>query len=64
MFEDLPRPLASKTGFQGCFASFEINGELLDPIKNDLVLSTIVEEGCKGTSEKISHTGTWYRLGT
>ena len=27
MFEDLPRPLVSKTGFQGCFASFEINGE-------------------------------------
>ena len=49
MFTDLPRPLVSKTGFQGCFASFETNGELLDPVKHALVPSPLVEEGCEGT---------------
>jgi hypothetical protein len=50
MYKDLPRPLVSKTGFQGCFASFETNGELLDPVKHALVPSPLVEEGCEGKS--------------
>ena len=48
MYKDLPRPLVSKTGFQGCLASFETNGELLDPVKHALVPSPLVEEGCEG----------------
>jgi len=49
LYDTLPRPLISKTGFQGCIASFETNGELLDPIKDALVPSSSVEEGCEGT---------------
>ena len=48
MYGSLPRPLTSRSGFQGCFSSFETNGELLDPIKDALVPSTLVEEGCEG----------------
>ena len=29
MYDSLPRPLLSKSGFQGCIASLETNGELL-----------------------------------
>ena len=47
MYRDLPRPLTSKSGFQGCFSSFETNGELIDPVKHALVPSTLVEEGCE-----------------
>ena len=48
MYSRLPRPLRSKSGFQGCIASFETNGELEDPIKHALVPSPLVEEGCEG----------------
>ena len=48
MYGNLPRPLLSKSGFQGCIASFETNGELEDPIKHALVPSPLVEEGCEG----------------
>ena len=48
MYGSLPRPLLSKSGFQGCIASFETNGELEDPIKHALVPSPLVEEGCEG----------------
>ena len=48
MYSSLPRPLMSKSGFQGCIASFETNGELEDPIKHALVPSPMVEEGCEG----------------
>ena len=48
MYGSLPRPVASKSGFQGCIASFETNGELEDPIKHALVPSPMVEEGCEG----------------
>ena len=48
MYGSLPRPLLSKSGFQGCIASFETNGDLEDPIKHALVPSPLVEEGCEG----------------
>ena len=48
MYGNLPRPLLSKSGFQGCIASFETNGDLEDPIKHALVPSPLVEEGCEG----------------
>ena len=52
MYGSLPRPLVSKSGFQGCFGSFETNGELVDPVKNALVPSELVEEGCEGEMMK------------
>lgn len=48
MYDGLPRQLLSRTGFQGCIASIEANGELLDPLKDALVPSSLVEEGCEG----------------
>ena len=48
LYETLPRPLVSRVGFQGCFASFETNGELLDPVQHALVPGDLVEEGCEG----------------
>jgi len=48
MYDTLPRALLSKTGFQGCMASIETNGEVLDPIKDALVPSSLVEGGCEG----------------
>lgn len=50
MYSTLPRPLLSKSGFQGCIASFETNGELEDPIKHALVPSPLVEDGCEGNN--------------
>ena len=64
LYSTLPRPLLSKSGFQGCIASFETNGELEDPIKHALVPSPLVEEGCEGnhisnekTQNKLYTTG-------
>ena len=61
MFGGLPRPLVSKTGFQGCFASFETNGELLDPVKHALVPSPLVEEGCEGTLNHTTSQGFFFQ---
>ncbi|TRY78356.1 hypothetical protein TCAL_01738 [Tigriopus californicus] len=47
MYSILPRPMVSRSGFQGCFGSFETNGELVDPVKHALVPSPLVEEGCE-----------------
>ena len=33
MWKELPQPLMSKFGFQGCLASLELNGEMIDPLK-------------------------------
>ena len=33
MWKELPKPLMSKFGFQGCLASLELNGEMIDPLK-------------------------------
>ena len=33
MWKELPQPLMSKFGFQGCLASLELNGEMVDPLK-------------------------------
>ena len=48
MYKDLPRPMVSQSGFQGCIASLETNGELTDAINHALVPSVYVEEGCEG----------------
>ena len=47
-YKSLPRPIASRTGFQGCISSLETNGELIDPMRHALVPSPLVEEGCEG----------------
>ena len=48
MYSNLPRPMESRSGFQGCIASLETNGELTDAINHALVPSVFVEEGCEG----------------
>jgi len=58
MYGNLPRPLQSKSGFQGCISSLETNGELTDPIRHALVPSSFVEEGCED-----SVTYEWGRFG-
>ena len=48
MYGELPSPIASRVGFQGCLASLDLNGEAADPIANALVPSPLVSEGCDG----------------
>ena len=49
MFPMLPR-LVSRTGFQGCLASIDLNGEVPDPTGKDVpVTSNHVVQGCDGT---------------
>jgi len=50
MYKDLPKPLLSEFGFQGCLASLELNGDVVDPAKDALVTSPAVSEGCQGGS--------------
>ena len=33
MWKELPKPLMADFGFQGCIASIELNGEMIDPMK-------------------------------
>jgi hypothetical protein len=33
MYKELPKPLMSDFGFQGCLASLELNGDVVDPAK-------------------------------
>jgi len=47
MWGDLPKSLNSHFGFQGCLSSLELNGEMIDPLKNALVTSISVIEGCQ-----------------
>jgi len=47
MYKDLPNPLLSQFGFQGCLASLELNGDVVDPAKDALVTSPAVSEGCQ-----------------
>ena len=48
MYGKLPRGIVSKFGYQGCLASLDLNGEAADPVKNVLVPSQHVSEGCEG----------------
>jgi len=47
MYKELPNPLMSEFGFQGCLASLELNGDVVDPAKDALVTSPAVSEGCQ-----------------
>jgi len=47
MYRDLPVPILSKMGYQGCLSNFEINGESINPNKDALVTSSQVSKGCQ-----------------
>ena len=48
MYEKLPSQILATSGFQGCLASIDLNGEAADPLRNALVPSPLVTEGCDG----------------
>ena len=72
MWKELPKVLKSDFGFQGCIASLELNGVMVDPmkvtsvrtktkytisqLKDALVPSQSVIEGCQGECHQSSKT--------
>ena len=50
MYGKLPTEIVSKFGYQGCLASLDVNGEAVNPVKNVLVPSQHVSEGCEGNN--------------
>ncbi|KAG0412158.1 hypothetical protein HPB47_010714, partial [Ixodes persulcatus] len=48
-YSSLPKLLSSRTGFQGCLASLDLNGEVLHPLDDAVVPSALVARGCQGT---------------
>lgn len=48
MFNNLPKLVASRDGFQGCLASVDLNGRLPDLIADALHRIGQVERGCDG----------------
>uniref|UniRef100_A0A672T439 Neurexin-3b-like n=1 Tax=Sinocyclocheilus grahami TaxID=75366 RepID=A0A672T439_SINGR len=50
MYQNLPKLVVSREGFQGCLASMDLNGRLPDLINDSLFRSGQVERGCEGPS--------------
>ncbi|KTG06280.1 hypothetical protein cypCar_00014619 [Cyprinus carpio] len=50
MYQNLPKLVVSREGFQGCLASMDLNGRLPDLINDALFRSGQVERGCEGPS--------------
>ncbi|XP_071781022.1 neurexin 3b isoform X2 [Centroberyx gerrardi] len=50
MYQNLPKLVVSREGFQGCLASVDLNGRLPDLISDALFRSGQVERGCEGPS--------------
>ncbi|XP_036397824.1 neurexin 3a isoform X9 [Megalops cyprinoides] len=50
MYNNLPKLVASRDGFQGCLASVDLNGRLPDLINDALFRSGQIERGCEGPS--------------
>ncbi|XP_023203916.1 neurexin-3b isoform X13 [Xiphophorus maculatus] len=50
MYQNLPKLVVSREGFQGCLASVDLNGRLPDLISDALFRSGHVERGCEGPS--------------
>ncbi|XP_043962609.1 neurexin 3b isoform X9 [Gambusia affinis] len=50
MYQNLPKLVVSREGFQGCLASVDLNGRLPDLINDALFRSGHVERGCEGPS--------------
>ena len=59
MYGKLPSEIVSKFGYQGCLASLDVNGEAVDPIKNVLVPSQHVSEGCEGNNLTQLYSGAY-----
>ncbi|XP_016093523.1 neurexin-3b-like [Sinocyclocheilus grahami] len=47
MYQNLPKLVVSREGFQGCLASMDLNGRLPDLINDSLFRSGQVERGCE-----------------
>lgn len=57
MWASLPRAVKSKTGFEGCIASLDLNGEIFNLVgKEVLIPSTLVESGCSAPITRCSST--------
>ncbi|XP_077408710.1 neurexin 3b isoform X11 [Vanacampus margaritifer] len=50
MYQNLPKLVVSREGFQGCLASVDLNGRLPDLISDALFRSGQIERGCEGPS--------------
>ncbi|XP_051731925.1 neurexin 3b isoform X14 [Ctenopharyngodon idella] len=50
MYQNLPKLVVSREGFQGCLASMDLNGRLPDLINDALFRSGQIERGCEGPS--------------
>ncbi|XP_049446056.1 neurexin-3b isoform X11 [Epinephelus fuscoguttatus] len=50
MYQNLPKLVVSREGFQGCLASVDLNGRLPDLINDALFRSGQIERGCEGPS--------------
>lgn len=50
MYQNLPKLVVSREGFQGCLASVDLNGRLPDLINDALFRSGQIERGCEGTN--------------
>ncbi|XP_038141008.1 neurexin 3b isoform X12 [Cyprinodon tularosa] len=50
MYQNLPKLVVSREGFQGCLASVDLNGRLPDIINDALFRSGHIERGCEGPS--------------
>ncbi|XP_053738066.1 neurexin-3b isoform X4 [Synchiropus splendidus] len=50
MYQNLPKLVVSREGFQGCLASVDLNGRLPDLITDALFRSGQIERGCEGPS--------------
>ncbi|XP_077521803.1 neurexin 1 [Amblyomma americanum] len=48
-YSALPKTLVSRTGFLGCLASLDLNGEALHPLDDALLPSPLVSRGCHAT---------------
>ncbi|KAL1122948.1 hypothetical protein AAG570_003273 [Ranatra chinensis] len=54
-YQQLPKQVQSKHGFEGCLASLDLNGESPDILIDAVVPSSLVAAGCDGPSTKCSH---------
>ncbi|XP_045116786.1 neurexin-1-like isoform X2 [Portunus trituberculatus] len=53
MYTRLPRHIVSRSGFEGCMASLDLNGEAPDPAGKDVpIMANHVYSGCEGPSTK------------
>ncbi|XP_064486129.1 neurexin 1-like [Ornithodoros turicata] len=53
-YPSLPKLVSSRTGFQGCVASLDLNGEVLDPVEDAIIPSSLVSKGCHSSTTKCS----------